>query len=179
MAEETKQPTRLVPTGIVAAVVASTALYVLIAAAVVLAGSAGENPSIALFEGAQAKVFAAVGFISIANGVFVEIMMMSRLFYGMARNRLLPQALACVHSRTRTPGPATAIAGGLVLAVALLVPFNALLVATNAVILVVFVMVDISLRGREQTSAGRAARRSRARQRLLLIRRCRAHPRRR
>jgi amino acid transporter len=54
-------------------------------------------------------------------------MMLARLFYGMARRQQLPAVLGRVHPYTRTPIEATALAGGIVLAPALLVPFERLL----------------------------------------------------
>ena len=122
MAEEAKDPRRTVPYSIVGAVLISTLLYVVVAAALVFAGRGGQSPLIDLFPGSYATLFATVGALAIANGVLVEIMMLARLFYGMARRRQLPAALARVHPRTRTPIEATVVAGGIVLVTALLVP---------------------------------------------------------
>jgi len=72
-------------------------------------------------------------------------MMLGRLFYGMARHQELPAWLAWVHPRTRTPVRATAVAGGIILAAALLVPFERLLIATNALTLLVFATVNAAL----------------------------------
>ena len=54
--------------------------------------------------------------------------MLARLFYGMARNSELPTVLGRINPRTRTPTVATVLAGTIVLAAALLVPFERLLV---------------------------------------------------
>jgi amino acid transporter len=145
MAEEAKDPRRTVPFSIVGAVVVSTLLYVVVAAALVLAGRSGQSPLIDLFQGSHAMLFAGVGALAIANGVLVEIMMLARLFYGMAHRRQLPAALGRVHPRTRTPIAATALAGGIVLATALLVPFEKLLALANALTLGIFVVVDLAL----------------------------------
>jgi amino acid transporter len=145
LAEEVKDPRRTVPLGIVGAVTASVALYVLVTTAAVLADSTGANPLLSLFSGRGATVFALVGGIAVANGVLVEIVMLARLFYGMARAGQLPNALGAVHPRTQTPIAATVLAGAIVLVTALLVPFEHLLVLTNAVTLVVFAVVDLAL----------------------------------
>jgi basic amino acid/polyamine antiporter, APA family len=47
--------------------------------------------------------------------------------------------------QTQTPVLATVVAGSIVLAAALLVPFEGLLVTTNALTLGVFVLVDLAL----------------------------------
>ncbi len=161
MAEEVKAPTRTVPAGILGAIVASGALYLLVAFAVVLAERTGEKPLIDLFEGHWAWSFSAIGAVSIANGVLVEIVMLSRLFYGMARAGALPQALARVNGFTRTPVVATLVAAAIVLATALLAPFERLLNAANAIMLTIFLAVDaalllIKLRDRAPAPAFRA-----------------------
>jgi APA family basic amino acid/polyamine antiporter len=145
LAEEVTDPQRTLPRGIIGAIAASIVLYVAVAMAVVLADGTGGNPLVGLFEGAGASVFAAVGTIAVANGVLIEIVMLARLFYGMARHGQLPGFLGGVHPRTQTPVPATLAAGGIVLATALLIPFEQLLVLTNAVTLAVFVLVDVAL----------------------------------
>lgn len=145
MAEEAKDPRRTVPYSIIGAVLISTLLYVVVAAALVLSGRGGQSPLIDLFHGPYATLFAAVGALAIANGVLVEIMMLARLFYGMARRGQLPLMLSYVHPRTRTPIAATMLAGGIVLATALLVPFERLLAVANALTLAIFVVVDVAL----------------------------------
>lgn len=145
MAEEAKDPRRTVPYSIIGAVFVSMLLYVVVAAALVFAGRGGQNPLIELFQGSHALLFAAVGALAIANGVLVEIMMLARLFYGMARRQQLPVMLGRVHRRTRTPIEATALAGEIVLVTALMVPFEKLLALANGLTLGIFAIVDIAL----------------------------------
>ncbi len=146
MAEEAKDPRRTVPYSIVGAILISTLLYVVVAAALVFAGRrGGQSPLIDLFHGSYATLFAAVGALAIANGVLVEIMMLARLFFGMARRQQLPAVLGRVHPRTRTPIEATALAGSIVLLAALLIPFERLLALANALTLGIFVVVDLAL----------------------------------
>jgi amino acid transporter len=155
MAEETKDPRRTVPYAIIGAILVSTLLYVVVAASLVFSGRGGESPLLDLFQGSYATLFAAVGALAVANGVLVEIMMLARLFYGMAQRRQLPAALGRVHPRTRTPIEATAVAGGIVLVTALLMPFEHLLALANALTLGIFAAVDIALwRIQRQQPAG-------------------------
>ncbi|MBX6321292.1 MAG: amino acid permease [Rhodospirillaceae bacterium] len=155
MAEEAKDPSRTVPLSILGAILVSTVLYVMVATALVFSGRGGESPLIALFQGHYATLFAAVGALAIANGVLVEIMMLARLFYGMARRKQLPAVLGRIHPLTRTPIEATALAGGVVLATALLIPFERLLASTNALTLAIFAVVDVALwRIQKQRPAG-------------------------
>ena len=97
LAEEVKDPQRTVPRGILSALAASMVLYVSVASAAVLADSTAGNPLLGLFEGMNASVFAAVGSIAVANGVLVQIVMLARLFYGMANNGQIPAILGRVH----------------------------------------------------------------------------------
>lgn len=145
LAEEVKEPRRTLPLGILSAVAASVLLYFAVALAVVVSGASGEQPLLALFSGTGAAMFAVVGTIAVANGVLVQIVMLARLFYGMAGTGNLPAVLARVHPRTQTPAPATLLAGGIVLVTALAVPFEPLLVLTNAMTLGIFTLVALAL----------------------------------
>ena len=145
MAEETRNPRTTVPLSILAAIFASTVLYVGVALAVVLTGPDAANPLLGLFSGRRATLFAAIAVAGVSNGVLVEIVMLSRLFYGMATKGLLPRRLAIVDRRLHTPVAATLCASAVIVAAALLLPFERLLVIANAATLGIFLMVDISL----------------------------------
>lgn len=145
MAEEVKDPRRTLPRGILGAVGVSVALYLLVVTAVVLSDRSASDPLTGLFEGKGVSIFATVGALAVGNGVLVQIVMLSRLFYGMATRGQLPAVLARVHPRTGSPMTATLLAGAIILLVTLAVPFGRLLVLANAVTLVVFTLVDLAL----------------------------------
>ncbi len=145
LAEEVKEPKHTLPRGIIGAVGASIVIYVIVAIGAVVADRSAERPLLSLFEGSGAKVFALVGFLAVANGVLVQIIMLARLFYGMARNGQLPAGLARVHPRRHTPLLATLLAGAIVLCTAVLLPFEHLLVLANALTLAVFALIDLAL----------------------------------
>ncbi len=145
LAEEVKEPHRTLPLGILGAVATAVVLYFAVSLSVVMSDATGEQPLLALFPGVGAIVFAVVGTIAVANGVLVQIVMLARLFYGMARNGQLPVVLAEVHPWTQTPAHATVLAGGIVLVTALAVPFEPLLMLTNAVTLGIFTLVALAL----------------------------------
>jgi amino acid transporter len=154
LAEEVKDPRRTVPRGILAAVAASIVIYLVVTTAAVLADSPAATPLLSLFSGWQLALFAGVAGIAVANGVLVQIVTLARLLYGMARHEQLPAFLARVHPRTQTPIPATVVAGGVILAMALFVPFEQLLVIANAAVLAVFAAVDLALWRIKRTSRG-------------------------
>jgi basic amino acid/polyamine antiporter, APA family len=145
MSEEVKDASRTVPRAIIVAIGASIVLYVLVAAAITMADRTGSNPLLDLFESRSALIFAGFSAIAIANGVLVGIVTLSRLFYGMAKNGTLPSQIGRVSAMTRTPVLATLLAGGLVLVTAVAVPFEHLLVWTNALTLSLFIAVDLAL----------------------------------
>jgi amino acid transporter len=111
----------------------------------VLGDSGGSNALLGLFTGRAATIFAVAAFLAVANGVVVQIVMLARLFYGMARHRQLPGLFTRVNSLTRTPINASLAAGAIVLSAAVTLPFERLLVIANALTLVVFVLVNLSL----------------------------------
>lgn len=145
LAEEAKDPQRTLPRGILGAIAASIVIYVAVSAATVLSDRAADKPLLDVFAGGGVWLFAVVGFLAVGNGTLVQIVMLARLFYGMARNEQLPGIFGRVNQRTQTPLQATALAGCVVTAAAVVASFEQLLVLANALTLAVFVLVDLSL----------------------------------
>jgi amino acid transporter len=79
------------------------------------------------------------------NGALVQIVMASRVSYGMAQKHMAPQSLAIVNPRTRTPLRATLLITITVLVLALWLPIVALAKATSTVLLAVYAVVNLSL----------------------------------
>lgn len=153
MAEETSDVGRTLPRAILLAVAISTLLYGIVALVSVMtlppAELAGEKaPLVAVLSRAgfeSSRAFAGIALLATANGVMIEIILVARLAYGMARRGLAPRWFASVHPRTRTPLRATLIAGGAVLALVVAIPFGVLVQATSTVILAIFALVNASL----------------------------------
>ena len=111
MAEETIDPRRTAPRAIAWTLGISIVVYVLLACiAIVLpersAIVASDAPMATLFEvvsGRGSDVVATVASLAMTNGILVQIVMASRVLYGMAGEGLLPSRLAPlgkVHSST-------------------------------------------------------------------------------
>ncbi len=49
------------------------------------------------------KLFSAIGLLALTNGALINMIMASRLLYGMSQERVLPRAFGVVHSTRRTP----------------------------------------------------------------------------
>ena len=86
-----------------------------------------------------------MGMVAITNGALAQLIMASRVIYGLAKQQQLPAVLARVHSRSRTPHWASA----LVIAICLgLIAYGSLLglaQATSALVLLVFIAVNVAL----------------------------------
>lgn len=146
MAEEIKDPHRALPRVILTVLAASIVLYMITASAIVLADRQGTDALIGLFQStAGMPIFALAAGIAVGNGALIEIVMLSRVIYGMARNSQLPAILARVDRRTHTPVIATIVVGMLVLVAGLTMSFDGLLVLTNLLTLAIFGVVDLAL----------------------------------
>jgi amino acid transporter len=70
-----------------------------------LAGSSG--PLLEVVEqgplGIPEKLFSAIGLFALANGALINMIMASRLLYGMARENVVPARLGIVHPARNTP----------------------------------------------------------------------------
>ena len=79
------------------------------------------------------------------NGALVQLIMASRIVYGMARRRLAPTSLARVSDRTQTPIRATILAVAVTLVFALWLPLTDLARITSALILIIYATVNLAL----------------------------------
>lgn len=152
MAEETKDVSHNLPRAIVLAITMAAVLYMLVVTIAVLtiapADLAGSNAPLCLVVDCTRPVMAAFPFIAIIatlNGVLIEIMMMARVSYGMARRGWLPHFLSRIHAGRQTPMTATLVVGSLVFALATLIEFEPLARMTSALLLCIFLVVNVSL----------------------------------
>ena len=153
MAEETKDPHQAIPAAILWTLGISVALYILVAAVAIsfpdrqaLVDSAA--PLALLFErttGYPAAPIAAMASIAMINGILVQIVMASRVLYGMAREGMIPAALGRLDAKRATPALAIGLITATILALALFVPFLQLASLTSFLILLIFMMVNASL----------------------------------
>ena len=151
--EETKNPARNMPLGIFITLAIATLLYFLVASVAVLVLPLDElarstAPISLLFERLTGISPLAITLIAIGatlNGVVIQTILASRILYGMANTGRLPKALATLNSRTRTPVLATVIVAAGTLIFALFFPIRLLAERTSQVVLVVFVLINLSL----------------------------------
>jgi len=184
-AEETRNPQRNVPIGLIGSLVICTIFYLLVAAGVI--GTANAQPvrgplgevlapgsielanqcaaitakglaqPVACSKEALAYVLKSIGWqklggiIGLAAGLAlpsVVLMMLygqTRIFFVMARDGLLPEKLATIHPKWKTPHIVTAITGVFVAVAAAFLPVGKLADVSNSGTLFAFLMVAIAV----------------------------------
>jgi amino acid transporter len=75
----------------------------------------------------------------------VQIVMNARVLYGMAQRKLAPAIFGKLNRKTRTPIWATIFSSVVILAFALAFDLESLASATNYILLVVFIFINLSL----------------------------------
>jgi APA family basic amino acid/polyamine antiporter len=152
VAEEVKNPRRSLPIAILASLALTSLLYFCVTMTVVLAVdqqelAASNSPLSLVFAkgGRAAALITGVGMLSGLNGALVQIVMASRVAYGLAQKREAPSLLAKVNPKTRTPVVATIVISGVVLGLALWLPIVSLAKVTSTILLIVYATVNLSL----------------------------------
>lgn len=153
VAEEVKQPTRTLPRAIILSLVISTSLYMLVSTVAVLTVSPGElaastAPLALVYEqatGREPLFITSIGLAAVINGALIQIIMASRVLYGMARQGWIPAFWGEVNTTTRTPLITTLLMSLVILLGALWLPLLTLAEITSLITLFVFAMVNLSL----------------------------------
>jgi APA family basic amino acid/polyamine antiporter len=153
LAEETRKPEKTLGPAIAITLGVSTLLYVVIAA---VAASVHDREAVAASEAPLADLFAmltglpaapisVIAAISMVNGILVQLVMASRVLYGMASDGLLPAWIGKVSPTRRTPIRATVVTAVAILALTLIAPMLSLAQATGYITLLVFAAINIAL----------------------------------
>jgi APA family basic amino acid/polyamine antiporter len=165
MVEEIENPRKIFPRTMLTGLGIAVILYMLVAVSVVSVLTAPELKTIADSEGRALlevvskgapdfpidKVFPFLAVFAVANTALINMLMASRLLYGMSRQRVLPKALGSVLPGRRTPWVSiafsTLLALGLILYVTRDPDSNVvanLSNVTSLLLLCVFAVVNIS-----------------------------------
>ncbi|MEK6248504.1 MAG: hypothetical protein N2C12_10025 [Planctomycetales bacterium] len=92
-----------------------------------------------------AAAITAIGMLAGLNGALVQIIMASRVAYGMAHKRQVPKILGRVFPKIQTPLVATVVVTTVVLILTLWLPIVSLARATSTILLLIFATVNLSL----------------------------------
>ena len=152
-AEETRNPQRDMPIGMIASLVICTVIYILVA--VVLTGllhwnKLGTAEPLATAFSANGMNWAAgvisLGAVFATTSVLVVFQLgQPRIFFSMARDGLLPQWAARVHPKYRTPHVTTILSGVVVAVFAAFLNINEVVELTNIGTLFAFILVAIGI----------------------------------
>ena len=153
VAEEVRNPERNLPLAILLALGITTLLYAAVSLTAVLTVapeqlSASDAPLATVYEHATGRkpvVLSIISIFAVVNGALIQIIMGSRILYGMSRQGWLPPLFGRVWSKTRTPVVATIATAGVVLVLALWLPLVTLAKSTSFLVLIVFSLVNLSL----------------------------------
>jgi amino acid transporter len=154
IAEEVRDARRVVPRAILTAIAITTFLYVVVTVLALLvvpqAKLAGSTrPLLAVFEESGVAfppgLFSVIALLAVGNTGLLNLIMTSRLTYGMSREGLLPPVLARVHPRRRTPWVSIIVT--LLATVVLVVSGSVRVLAqtTSLLLLCVFTVLHVAL----------------------------------
>jgi APA family basic amino acid/polyamine antiporter len=155
MAEETKDPVNTFPKILLIGLLITGVIYVLVSiSAITLVPpeqlGQGETPLLKVVQagapGFPLEIFGFITMFAVANSALINMLMASRLVYGMSRERVLPAILGKVHPTRRTPyiaiGFTSLLAFGLITFVG---EVPALGGTTALLLLCVFTVVNIAV----------------------------------
>lgn len=162
MAEETKDPVKIFPKVLLSGLAIAGVVYVvvaIVAVALVPVGvlEASDTPLVEVVKaGAPGlpieTILPYISMFAVSNTALINMLMASRLIYGMSRQHVLPPVLGTVHPRRLTPWVAilftTLIAFGLIFYVTAFANSSAISIlggTTSLLLLAVFAMVNVAV----------------------------------
>lgn len=162
MAEETKNPVKTFPKVLLSGLTIAGVVYVLsavIAVALVPVGvlKASDTPLVEVVQVGAPRlpiksILPFISMVAVSNTALINMLMASRLIYGMARQRVLPPPLGAVSRTRRSPWVAilftTAIAFAVILHVTVFASSDAIAVlggTTSLLLLAVFAIVNVAV----------------------------------
>jgi basic amino acid/polyamine antiporter, APA family len=155
MAEETHNPSKIFPRILLAGLLITGLIYVLVSiSSITLVApeqlGEGETPLLKVVQAGAPNfplwIFGFITMFAVANSALINMLMASRLVYGMSREHVLPPALGKVHVSRRTPYVAIGFTTLLAFALITFVGEVPALGGTTALLLLcVFTVVNIAV----------------------------------
>ncbi len=154
MAEEVRDPQRNYPRALFGGLLIAGAVYLLVTVVASTVVPTGELASSSgpLLEVVQTgplslptELFSAIALFALANGALINMMMASRLVYGMAHEGILPRGLGRVHGERRTPWVAILVTTAIAMALIVAGDLSDLADTTVLLLLVVFTAVNVAV----------------------------------
>jgi amino acid transporter len=162
MAEETRDPVKIFPRIMITGLGITGVIYVLVAiftVAIVPVGELGESETPltlvvqrALPDFPMGSIYPFITIFAVANSALINMLMASRLLYGMAKQKVLPSFLGKVGASRRTPWAAilftTVLSFGLIVLVTLQEESGVIAAlggTTSLLLLAVFTVVNVAV----------------------------------
>lgn len=153
VAEEAIKPSINIPLAIIISLIVTTIFYVLISIVAILLVApqklaASDAPLAMIYQlttGKTPLVITMISLISVVNGALIQVIMATRVLYGMSRKQWLPAMVGRVNATTHTPLIATLIITALILLFALIFPLLSLAKITSFITLTIFMLINFSL----------------------------------
>ncbi len=154
MAEEAREPARDYPRALFGGLLVAGGIYLLVTvvASIVVPTdrlAASDGPLLEVVKSdplnLPTKLFSAIALCALANGALINMMMASRIVYGMARERILPARLGTVHGQRRTPFVAIAVTTAIAVVLIVSGDLKGLADTTVLLLLLVFSAVNVAV----------------------------------
>ena len=153
VSEEVKNPRKTMPLAILFSLLISTVLYIIVViVAVTIVSpqdlSTSSAPLALVYErtGAQgAIVLTSIGLLAAVNGIVVQIIMGSRVLYGLAKQGWIHDKFLKLHKTNQTPIFATICIIAAMILATLTLPIVSLAKVTSLLLLGIFILVNASL----------------------------------
>ena len=152
VAEETQNPSRVYPRVLLGGLLAAGVIYLLVtftASMVVDTGTlaSSSGPLLEVVKAGPLAIptwlFAAIALFAVANGALINMIMASRIIYGMGDHGVVPAVFARVHRGRRTPWVSIVFTTLIVMVLIASGDIGALARATVLLLLVVFIVVNV------------------------------------
>ena len=153
VAEEVKEPEKNLPLSILLALTLATFFYIALAVSSLLVVSPKElvqsdAPLAVVYEtatGNKPLLISIISLFAVVNGALIQIIMASRVCYGLSKQGWLPEIIGKVSDKTHTPVNATLLITLIIIVMALWLPIETLARATSYLLLVIFTLVNLAL----------------------------------
>ncbi|TNF99754.1 MAG: amino acid permease [Gammaproteobacteria bacterium] len=153
VAEEVKDVRHILPLAILLTLLITMFIYILVMITALMSMppdqlALTDAPLAMLYEyhtGEKAVLIGLIGMFAIINGALIQVIMASRVLYGMSSRKQLPAFLSRINAITRTPLLATVIITLTVLIVSSIGNLAALAELTSVIMLTIFAIVNLSL----------------------------------
>lgn len=154
LAEEAKEPQRDYPVALFGGLAVTALIYLAVAfAATMLVDTrtlvTSSGPLLEVVEAAglsfPPKLFALIALLAVGNTALINMLMASRLVYGMAAERIIPRLFGVVHPTRRTPWVAILFTVAIAAALVSSGDVSQLADTTVLLLLLVFALVNIAV----------------------------------